>query len=398
MAIDATFDSSNTFRLYIERNARYALSLIKASSSQPLPRKKLTISLQALQYTLAQQKLWPFTKQLMLALAPQMELLDLRMLWLPYLKEGLRQSLEHNDREAELALSYYLGNFLREANAYDGAIKHYVRGITLAEEQGNVEMQVRMLNRHAFALRRKGDLLQAEEFASRALDLAENEPIEQGYSYLVLGAVRYDQRRWDECLEYAHRSRDLWLQHNAGHLLAWAYSNLGLALWRRGDLEKAEENLEMAIEYFYGIGDIVHLASTKMNLGGVLFENNKPEKTFILLSDAEKVFRSIQDRRRLAMVSNNLAHVQQAMENWEDALDAFRQSISLWQKLRETSRELNVIHSLISLFIKMKQIENAQKLLHEAQLELASIEGHPDYELLAAEFRRLASRIQTTVN
>ena len=395
MAIDASFDSPGIFRRYIERNARYALSLIKVPASQPLSRKKLTIAFQALQYTLALPELWAFSKQLLLALAPQMELLDLRVLWLPYLKEGLRQSLKQHDEEAELSLRYYLGNFLREANAYDEAIEQYTRGMVLAEERGDVGMKVRLLNRYAFALRRKGELDLAEEYANLALSLAENDPIEQGYSNLVLGAVRYDQRRWDSCLTYASRALEIWLKHDAGRDLAWAYTNLGVTLWRKGELEDAKKHLESGIRIFEEIGDIVHQASAKMNMGAVLIESNEPEQALSYLAEAEKVFHAIQDKRRMAMVANNLAHVYQMMGIYDDALDAFQQSVSLWQAVGEPARALNVLHSLISLLLEMGEIQHAQKLLQEAYLELASIEGHPDYDRLVTDFEKL--EMKTTI-
>ncbi len=389
MALDSTFDSSDVFRQYIERNAAYALSLLKASSSQVLSRKKLTVILQALQYTLSLESLWPASRELLLALAPQMELLDLRVLWRPYLQEGLRQSLKLGDQEAELSLRYYLGNFLRESTDYDEAIEQYQRGMTLAAAQGNVDMEVRLLNRCAFALRRKGKLKKAERFAKRALALAVSDPIEQGYSNLVLGSIRYDQRQWDECLVFSYRARDIWLAHDARRQLAWAYTNLGVALWREGNLEEAKKNLEQGILYFDELGDIVHQASAKLNLGAVLLEQNEPQKALFFLAEAEKIFHTIQDKLRMAMVANNLAHVYQAMENWEDAIGAFQQSISLWQEMGEMAKALNVLHSLISLLIDLSQKNSAQILLQEANKELAMIEGHPDYERLAAEFKLL---------
>jgi len=398
MALDASIDSPGLFRHYIERNAQYALSLIDISSPHPLSRRKLTVILQALQYTLALPELWPSSKRLLMALAPQMELLDLRVLWLPYLREGLRQSIAHGDLEAELSLRYYLGNFLREANAYDEALAEYARGIELADIQKNMSMKARLLNRAAFALRQKGDLQEAEAYAKQALALAADEPVEQGYSNLVLGAIEYDRRHWETCLTYSSRALEIWLEQDARRELAWAYTNLGIALWRQGNLEGARENLERAIKSFEMIGDIVHQASAKMNMGVVLIELNKPEQALTFLAEAEKVFHVVQNKRRLAMVANNLAHVYQAMANWDDAIDAYQQSISLWQNIGKTERALNVTHSLISLLIKIGQIERARKLLLEAQESLASIEGHPNYRRLMAEFKELEAMLSTAAN
>ena len=392
MALEALADSTSIFRQYIERNARYALSIIAESSDHPLSRKKLTIALQALQYTLASPEFWPSSKQLLLALAPQMELLDLRVLWLPYLKQGLAQSIQFGDQEAELALRFYLGNFLRESNAYDEAIKQYQLGIALAEALGDVAMQVRLLNRCAFARRRKGQYSQAEHLARRALALADDDPVEQGYSHLVLGAIRFDLREWDECLEHAHQCLAIWLKHGARRQLAWGYTNLGVSQWRTGLKKEALKNLEMGVRFFEELGDIVHQASTKMNLGLVYYELNEFEKALELLTEAAKVFHAIQDKRRMAMVANNLAHVYQKLDNIDDAIDAFQQSISLWQSIGETAKALNVMHSLTNLLIESGELQHAKKLLQIAQLELAAIEGHSDYQRLLQSFKKLNAK------
>lgn len=397
MALKTTLDSPNVFRQYIERNARYALSLLNAEEL-PLSRKQLTVILQALQYTLSLKALWSFSKQLLLALAPRMELLDLGVIWRPYLEEGLRQSREVGDQEAELALHYYLGNILRESNAYDEAIEHYEQGIQLVEKMDNRQCHARLLNRYAFALRRKKLFERAELCAKKALALAHDDPIECGYSYLVLGAIRYDQRRWDECLSYSYRALEIWQAHNARRELAWAHTNLGVALWRKGELDEAERHLEQGILYFEEMGAIVLQASAKLTLGAVLLGKKEPEKALTVLAEAEKVFRTIQDKRRMAMTANNLAHVYQMLQQWDDAIDAFEQSMMLWREMGEMAKALDVLHSLISLLIDIDEKQYARQLLQEGRRDLTTLEGQPEYDKLEAEFERLTSSLTSGEN
>ncbi|HID33238.1 MAG TPA: tetratricopeptide repeat protein [Anaerolineae bacterium] len=395
MALETTLDSPNVFRQYIERNAQYALLLLHAAEP-PLSRKQLAVILQALQYTLSLKTLWSFSKQLLLTLAPQMELLDLRVIWRPYLEEGLRQSLEAGDQEAELALHYYLGNILRESNAYDEAIEHYERGIQLAKKLKKSQCQARLLNRYAFALRRKKLFGRAELCAKQALALAHDDPIERGYSNLVLGSIRYDQRRWDECLTFSYRALEIWKTHDARHELAWAYTNLGVALWRKGELDEAERHLEQGILYFEEMGAIVFQATAKLTLGAVLLEKEAPEKALIILAEAEKVFHAIRDRRRMAMAANNLAHAYQMLQQWEDAIDAFHQSIALWREMGEMAKALDVLHSLISLLIDIGEEQHARQLLQKGRRDLTALEGQPEYDWLEAEFERLTSSLTSS--
>ena len=393
MGLRTTFDTSQVFLEYVARNADYAASLIEAASAE-ISRAKLTVALQALQFTLASNKFWPQSRRLLLALAPEMEALDLRPVWQPYLERGLRQSIDLKDEEAELELRYYLGNLRRETGQYNLALVQYDKALELARKLGRRDLEISLLNRYAFTLRRKGDLEQAEEAVREALALMGSEKtMEMGYSYLVLGSIRYDQQRFEECLDYSHMVLDIWEGLNEKKKLPWAYANLGAVLIKLGEFEKANYMLRKGIQHFQDIGDTVHQASTKINLAAALIANNQAEEAIVHLTEAEKVFRNIQDEFRLAMVANNMAHAYTKLGNWDQAITAFQQSISLWDFLEEPARALDVIHSLAMLFVQLGRYEEARALYNKAMIKLNSVADTPKFNYLRKIFAELQEKL-----
>jgi len=393
MALNTSFDSRSVFRKYVERNVAYALSLLADCSPLGLSREKQTIALQGLQFALSSAEFWPISRRLLLALAPQMELLDLRVLWRPYLEDGLRQSISVGDRESEMVMRYYLGNLQREMTDYDGAVQQYEAGIALAQSLQDKLQEARFLNRLAFALRRKRKLDEAEQLALRALSFSQDDLLEQGYSYLVLGSILYDRRLWEQCLDYSHRVIACWETGAHKRDLAWGYMNLGVTLWRVGSLDKARQYLEKAITHFDIIGDVVHQASARMNLGIVLVELGSVDDALRSLKESERVFRAVQDELRMALVANNLAHVYEVLHRWDDAVDAYKQSFGRWKTLGNNTEALNVIHSLVKLNIDLNRSVDAQNFLQEAQLLLTSMKENTDYDRLAADYKELVRRL-----
>ena len=263
----------------------------------------------------------------------------------------------------------------------------------LAQALQDQAQEVRLLNRYAFALRRKRLLDDAERFALRALSIGEEDSLEKGYSYLVLGSILYDKRLWEKCLDYSYKAVACWESGGHERDLAWGYTNLGVTFWRLKSLTEAKQYLEKAISQFNIIGDIVHQASARMNLGIVLVELGLADDALRCLKKAEQVFRAVQDKMRMAMVANNMAHAYEALQQWENAVDAYRQSLERWMVLENTEKALDVIHSLIKLSIDFDQDTDAQNFLEQARPLLSSIEGSADYDRLIAEYNKLRRRV-----
>jgi len=383
MALNTSFDSPLVFRHYVERNAVYALSLLEASPAQVLPRKTIQTVLQAVQFALSLPDIWPTSSRILLELAPRMELLDLRLIWRPYLEDGVYQSVIQGDERSEMLLQYYLGNQLRESADYEGAVEHYERGLILAKKLQCMPEKTRILNRYAFTLRRQRKFEQAETYARQALEIASKppqNPEEQGYSYLVLGAIRFDRRQWLECLVYSNKTLDLWEKYGETRELPWAHINLGALSLRLNNLEEAKKHLQIAISLLHGQGDIIYLAIAKMNLGIALTYQGQLQEALTQLLGAEKVFRSVQDKLRTAMVAHNLAFAYEKLQRWKDAIAAYQASIAFRLELNDVLQALNTMDSLTTLFLSLGQIENAQNLLRQATDLLATLEGEEKEE------------------
>jgi tetratricopeptide (TPR) repeat protein len=207
MAVELTAPA--TFRTFIVRAAYRALQRTQPNLARLDEETRLFV-FHALTYALQLEEAWSPVRDLLLALAPRMEQAGYRHDWMAYLEQGIAQSRVLRDRETEAELRFHLGVLYHHQGHLQEARREFEDNQEAYRAAGDAHRQGRARNRLAQTARSEGHLEEAAGHALAALKLVGTDPVESGFTQMVLGTIAYDQQAWERCVEHFRTSLHLW--------------------------------------------------------------------------------------------------------------------------------------------------------------------------------------------
>ena len=394
MAVDAALDAPAIFRGFIQNNVHYALHRLPASADAiPSPEDRQWM-LPALDYALEYPYAWPATRELVVALAPKMEQVGYREEWLGYLRRGIEQSKEHGDTATEAELRLQLGILYQLLAQYDDARREMMGSLRQFQKVGDERGRARALNRLAYVLRRQGQREQAAKMAQNALRLLAEDDSERGYCHLVFGAIKLDERQWQDAVTHFQSALDIWQQSTSPRLRGWGHSNLGFALWRLERYDEAKAHLQQAIALFERCADPVHAAVALMNLGNILMAEGHNEEALMRYHEARQVFREAHDLMRLGKIEINLGHAYRRLGAFDQAEAAFRASIRTWRELEQTAQLLNAMGGVAQVYLDQDRYQDTLTIASQALHLLDTVDEEHTHRFLQESWEEVITQAE----
>ena len=184
-----------------------------------------------LSFALKVEEAWPVTRELLLALAPKMELAGFREEWIPYLEQGLSvcESLGNQTTQSIVAeLSLHLGSLRLLQRKYNDALDALQKSKQLFNIDGNRHGEGRALNQLALLANVQHNDLEAQHLIDQALNCFNDDP-ERGMTYRLQGLLAIKQKQWQEA-EQHHRVALAYFEDDGDHRkIAWGLQNLAYA-------------------------------------------------------------------------------------------------------------------------------------------------------------------------
>jgi len=355
--------------------------LARVQQAEPvLPPRLLKQALSLLGYSLELSDAWPGTRELLLALAPQIEQAGYRDEWLPYLEQGIQLSRQLGDLEAGAELHLQIGILCQLRGRYEEADTHLRASVRIFEDLDDPRNRARALNRRGQVAQRQRRFAEAITLVKMALELLREAEPERAYSYFVLGMVAFDKRAWPETVEFCQQSLRLWERQNNPRMIGRSLTILGAALLFMKQYSEAITACEKAISLLEAVHDPVHKAMAQMNLGNIYLALEQPEVALECYLPAERIFRQARDRLHLAHINHNIGLSQRQLQQWNKAKEAYSSSIEQWQQLGNIERFANSMDGLGLVYLGEGQSEKAKAVFEEALQQLAHIEGEPGYD------------------
>jgi len=351
-------------------------------SQTTLPFEDRAQAMHILSYAFKLPEAWGDARSLLLSLAPQMEQLGNRDEWLPYLMQGLDQSLHLGDVVLSAELQLQIGILQRLQGSYDNARTQLEASLHSFESVSSLVDQARVLNELAHVARLQRQFDRASNLVEKALGLLDAEDTERAYSYLILGLVAYDKRVWSETINFCYQALNLWESENNQRMVARVLTILGAALHRMGTHTEAIAVYERASDLFEQTNDMPYLAVVQMNLGNVYLELDQSAVALDLYRPAERTFRRVQDRHHLTMVQHNMGMAYHQLQHWEQAEQAYQVSIKLKGEIGNIASLVNTKGDLGLLYLAQERFEEAVTTFNEALNLLAQIQDEPGYDYL----------------
>ena len=359
---------------------------LRRCRSDPSPTISEQIRAEALhvleEYALNLPNAWPYTRELLLALAPKLAQAGYRNNWLATLHKGLQISQKQTDWDGIAWLHFYLGQLCRFSSRHQEAAEHLLRSRQLFAEQKNANQEAESLNELAYVRIRENLYADAVHLADQAMALVNEQTPQCAMSLSVLGLVAEHQARYQDAEHHHKAALEIRTQLNLAKERAWSLQNLGLALREQGRIQESTEFLQEALSLLEIVDDITHKAVVQMNLGANYDILGDSKRALSILDDAEQMLNMVLDdyNRAKLLTTKGLCYL--SLSNYESAENAFTMSAELFQKFDLLGWELNALDGLAITFLRREWYERALVLLELIEAQLPAIQGTPAYRYL----------------
>lgn len=356
------------------------LNYLKGSIGQSLARvrvEKYTVpeaervqAWHVLSYALEVEAVWAETLELLLALAPRMELAGFRYDWIPYLEGGVARGRALGDEEGVARLGLELGLLWMRMGEYDKARQWLFEAEEVFAHHNDASHRALALNRLADTAQQQGLLDEAHRLATSARELVNEDLPVRAYSIFLLGLIAFDRQHLNQAQSNFEEAARIWRQNDNERLAALSLQNLGRIHMAKEAHTRAIKLFEDAIVIFQSTGDVGRQALVRMNQGISCFLQEDFCQALDYYKLAEKGFKQVHDKLHLAMLNNNYGLLHLVQHQWRDAETFFQSSIAQWSKLDNDDARLNSMDGLGLSLAGQMRYEEASQIFEKALANL----------------------------
>ncbi len=343
---------------------------------------------------------WPVTRDLLLALAPKMELAGFREEWIPYLVKGIQCAQKVGDDlvaaecELQIGMLYRLMSRLEEAEHWTTAsVKRFV-------EHMDAQGQARAFNELAWLEQLQRRYAEATCHVEQALAILNELDPERAMCYRVQGMIAIGQGRFQDAERYHRKALAGFEAQKDYRKTAWGLQNIAYTLREIKDFEQAIPLYQKAEVILKEINDSYHWAVVNLNLGITLYHAGKSENALVPYNNAQNVFSRMQNKLSLAHTHSNLGLCYIAQQQYELAENAFQTAMTIFAEIHEQGWLVNSMDGLAMTYIATKQYQKAISVLEQACKMLPAIAETLNYKYLCdslAEHWQIAYKGQTSL-
>ncbi|MBV7330702.1 tetratricopeptide repeat protein [Chloroflexi bacterium TSY] len=349
-------------------------------------------ALHILDFALNHEDAWTVILELLLALAPKMERLGHRRDWLGYLERGIKRCHLMQDWQCEGKLQLHIGVLQRLLGDLDQARRSFRRSVACYEQTDDKVGQARAWNELAVVSHRQRNLDQVKTFVDRSLTLLESQHPERARCYTILGEWAFEQKQWQQALDYYQKSLTLREDQGHAHQIAWALNDIGRVFHHQGQYHTALTYYERALALINRTQEPVQWSLMQMNRGAVYLVQGQAEDALRLFEDMVSTLQNSQDNYHLSMVYHNQAMAHQALQQWPLAVESYQYSVQLAQRSGDIASVVNALDGLGTTYMSMVQPELAIETFQHAleQLDELTTEPHRNqlYETVSGHLQR----------
>ncbi len=199
--------------------------------------------------------------------------------------------------------------------------------------------------------------------------------IGQKIKYLISSAWDIRRSYPKESLEFSFKARQLAVEHQFTHDIAFTYRNTGTAYYILSQYNKALTDLEKALSLFEELNDKHAIGSTLRNMGNVYHSMSLFEPSIELYNKALVITESENDIQGTAYNLGNIGHVYQKMKQYELAKDYLYKSKKLLEDIDDSLGLSDLLNNIGNLFAVEDNIIEAESYLNKS-LSLALSVNH----------------------
>ena len=375
-------DYGELFEHNVIRSVQAMSKRIQTGNDAPLSEQAAAYAKHVLDFGLALDAAWPFTRNLLLILAPKMEQAGHRDDWLTYLEQGIAASVRCADPRAEAELRLQAGHLHYLCSRFALAEQQLNDSLARFQACGDRRGQARTYNELAWLGHLQHQYAEATQQVEKALALLDGEDPEQAMSYRVQGMIAFNQRRWEAAEEFHRQALTLFEKQGDRRRITGSIQNLATALLGQKRFPEALVYSQQAAARLDNLVDVHSLGIVQMTLGGIYYHLSDLSHALLSYKQAGVIFNRLHDKLSIAKINTGLGLSYLALQQYKDAENAFSISIQLFAELKDESLRLNATDGLVMVYLAGGQSKQAIALAEQALHELAGMTNMPNYAYL----------------
>lgn len=288
--------------------------------------------------------------------------------------EAIRLPTPSDEKRLEAERAYADGRRLSSAAESRGlAVESYERAVSLWQEAERLSDDVGRERRgradtlHSLGrlYRSSGNLPKAVESYDRALQLRREIGDRQGEAVTLsdLASAYRDLDAPEKALEPYQRALQIFVELGNRRGEAGARHNIGFVNFRMRRNDEALKFYAQALSIRQSENDLRGEASTLNGMAGVHKESGDTQSAMELLERAALKFREVGDRANEAVAKNNIGLIYDDWGAWQDALNKYKEALSIQQSLPERERsqrsEAVAIRNICLMYATMGETQRA---------------------------------------
>jgi CHAT domain-containing protein len=212
----------------------------------------------------------------------------------------------------------------------------------------------------------RGDLIKAEEYYKRALELHIKAGDRRGVAlaYLNLGYTYSDAGDLASASAHLARALTLWSEVNDKRGEALTHTAQGTVLSFRGEKQGAFDAYQQALQLFRTIGDHQGEAASINSIGNAYEDLNEPQTALDQYTRALELFQARGNIDAVAVTNCYVGHAQNALKSEAQALESYGRCLSLSSSLGKARIENYARNEIAAIFAAKGQRQQALDSYH----------------------------------
>ncbi len=270
-----------------------------------------------------------------------------------FLAEKLKtEKILHLSKTAlEIYLLYNQGKDFRYSSEFEESIKSFQTAISLAQEIGSQEHELKCLRQMSYAHQDNNQLIEFKNANIKALEIARrlNHKIEQGRCLINIGNYYEQINNYSEALnQYKQALEITYIKKDKSICL----NNIGIIYQNLGVYEKALEYLNRALVINKELNDDYSISKVLNNIGAA--------------------------HRTRGLTYDTQGDILQAQDFYYKALNSFRESLKLAEKNKDPETQVEVLNNIGTIYSDLERYSEALKyfqMSYEKAEEISNYEG-----------------------
>lgn len=179
--------------------------------------------------------------------------------------------------------------------------------------------------------------------------------------YSSLGVIFSQEGNYFESLDNYQKGLKLYVKINHKSGISKSYNNIGVVYKSRSKNEKALDYFKKAFKIQEEIGEQT-MPVTLTNIGVIYFENHKLPEAYSYYNKAEKLFKTIENKRGLALLQNYWGDYYVKTKAQDKAEAYYTKALDLYQSIQNKFGASLALYNLGTLYLEQKKLEKAMTL------------------------------------